>query len=142
MMRVVIDANVYVSALISAKGVPALVVNRWLEGQFDVLVSQPIISEILRVTAYERLQRYKRLRESRLEFVTLLSEQAIWVEPNETVDVVSEDETDNRYVECAVTGGAEYIVSGDPHLLNVSEYRGVRLVSPNDFIALMDSGMV
>ena len=142
-MRVVIDANIYVSALISPKGAPAaLVVNRWLEGHFDVLVSQPIINEILRVTAYEKLQRYTRLRESRLEFVTLLSEQAIWVEPNERLDVVSDDETDNRYIECAVSGGAQYIVSGDSHLLGVGEFRGIRLISPNDFIALMDSGMM
>ena len=141
-MRVVIDANIYVSALISPKGAPALVVNRWLEGHFDVLVSQPIINEILRVTAYEKLQRYTRLRESRLEFVTLLSEQAIWVEPNEKLDVVSDDETDNRYVECAVSGDAQYIISGDPHLLGVGEYQNIRCISPNDFIALMDSGMM
>lgn len=141
-MRVVIDANIYVSALISPKGAPALVINRWLEGHFDVLVSQPIINEILRVTAYEKLQRYKRLRESRLEFATLLSEQAVWAEPNEKLDVVSEDETDNRYIECAASGNARYIVSGDPHLLDVGEYRGIRLISPNEFIALMDSGML
>ena len=141
-MRVVVDANIYISALISASGAPALVVNRWLEGDFDVLVSQPIVEEILRVTAYKRLQKYKRLRESRLEFVALLAEQAIWVEPNETVDVVSDDESDNRYIECAVSGNARYIVSGDPHLLDVGEYRGIRLISPSDFIALMDSGMM
>ena len=141
-MRVVVDANVYISALISASGAPASVVNRWLEGYFDVLVSQPIVEEILRVTAYKRLQKYKRLRESRLEFVTLLSEQAIWVEPKETVDVVSDDESDNRYIECAVSGNARYIVSGDPHLLDVGEYRGIRLISPSDFIALMDSGVM
>lgn len=141
-MRVVVDANIYISALISANGAPALVVNRWLEGHFDVLVSQPIIEEILRVMAYPRLQKYKRLRESRLEFVTLLSEQAIWIEPTENLDVVSEDEDDNRYVECAVSGGAQYIISGDPHLLGVGEFRGIRLISPNDFIALMDSGML
>jgi hypothetical protein len=141
-MRVVIDANVYVSALISPRGAPAGVVNRWLEGQFDVLISQPIIDEILRVTAYMRLQKYRRLRESRLEFVALLAEQAIWVEPDETLDVVSDDETDNRYVECAVVGDAGYLVSGDPHLLDVGEYRGIRFLSPNDFMVLMDSGML
>lgn len=56
--------------------------------------------------------------------------------------MVTDDETDNRYVECAVTGGAQYIVSGDPHLLGVGEFRGIRLIPPNDFIALMDSGIL
>lgn len=141
-MRVVIDANIFVSALISPKGTPALVVSRWLEGGFDLLVSQPIVSEILRVTAYEKLQKYKRLRDNRLKLVTLLSEQAIWSEPSETLNVIADDETDNRYIECAVSGDGRYIVSGDLHLLGVGEYRGIRIVSPNDFIALMDGGML
>lgn len=138
-MRVVLDSNVFVSALISAKGAPASIIERWLDGDFDVLVSQAIIEEILRVTAYEKLQTYARLRETRLEFVTLVSEQAIWVEPSETLDVVVDDESDNRYVECAVAGGAQYIVSGDSHLLDVGDYRGIRCVSPAEFVALMES---
>lgn len=88
------------------------------------------------------MQRYRHLREFRLEFVTLLSEQAIWVEPNERLDVVSEDETDNHYVECAVSGKARYIVSGDPHLLGVGEYQGIKCISPNDFIALIYDGVL
>lgn len=141
-MRVVIDANVYISALISAKGTPALLIDRWLKGSFDVLISRAIIEEILRVSAYEKLQKYKRLRDARLEFVTLLSEQAIWVEPTETVDAVAEDEADNRYVECAVAGNAHYIISGDAHLLNIAEYQGIRLISPGDFVILMESEML
>lgn len=138
-MRVVIDANVYISSLISSKGTPAIVVDRWLEGRFEVLISQAIIDEILRVTAYERLQKYRQVRDARLEFVTLLSEQALWVEPTESINVVPEDETDNRYIECAVSGNARYIVSGDSHLLNLGEYRGIQLVAPSEFLALMDS---
>jgi putative PIN family toxin of toxin-antitoxin system len=56
-MRVVLDANIYISSLISSKGNPATIINRWLSGGFDVLVSQPIVDEILRVTGYERLQK-------------------------------------------------------------------------------------
>jgi hypothetical protein len=71
-------------------------IYRWLEGHFDVVLPQAIIDEILRVTACEKSQKYQRLRETRLEFVTLLSEQAIWAEPDETQDVAPEDGTDNR----------------------------------------------
>ena len=146
-MRVVIDANVYVSALISSRGAPARIVDRWLSGEFDVLISKPILDEIVRVTAYEKLQKYARLHENREEFVKLLSEQAILVEPGETLTVVEVDEADyppdnreyNRYVECAVAGDAQYLVSGDPHLLDVGEYRGIRFVSPATFDALLES---
>lgn len=138
-MRVVIDANVYVSALISSSGAPARIVKHWLQGKFDVLISQAIVDEILRVTGYEKLQKYARLRENRREFVQLLVDQAIWVEPTETPGVVEEDESDNRCAECAVAGNAQYLVSGDPHLLNVGEYQGIRFISPAIFETLLES---
>ena len=63
-MRVVLDANIFVSALISRQGTPAITVDRWLAGEFDVLVSRPIIDEILCVTGYERIWiKYARVRE-------------------------------------------------------------------------------
>lgn len=76
-MRIGIDANVYVSALISPRGAPAQIFARWINDRFDVLISPAIVDEPLRVTAYEKLQEYARLRENRQEFVQLLSEQAI-----------------------------------------------------------------
>jgi uncharacterized protein len=141
-MRVVLDANIFVSALISDKGNPAKIINRWLAGAFDVLVSQPIIDEILKVTGYERIQnKYAKVRENRLEFVALVEENGIWAEPSETIDIVSADESDNRYIECAVTGNAQYIVSGDQHLLDIGDYQGIIIVTPAMFITLLDSDL-
>lgn len=141
MIRVVLDANIYISALISSQGHPAAIINRWLAGEFEVLLSQPIVDEILRVTAYERLQRkYQKIRENRLEFVELIAEQGIWVEPTETVAVVTADESDNRYLECAVAGRARYVVTGDEHLLHVGEYQGITVLSPIAFVTLLETG--
>ncbi len=141
-MRVVLDANIYISALISNKGNPAKIINKWLAGQFDVLISQPIVDEILRVTNYKRIQKkYAKVRENRLEFVELVIEQGIWEKPSGTLTVVSADESDNRYVECAVAGNAQYIVSGDEHLLDVGEYQGIIIVTPATFLTLLDAGM-
>lgn len=140
-MRIVLDTNIYVSNLISDKGNPAKIVRWWLEGEFDVLVSQPIIDEILRVTGYERIQKkYVRVRENRLEFAVLISEQAVWIEPKEKLDVVVSDESDNRYIECAVAGNAQYIITGDDHLLDLREYEDIRIVTPATFVALQETG--
>ena len=137
-MRVALDANIYVSSLISSRGNPANIINRWLAGEFDVLLSQPIIDEILRVTGYERLQKkYQKLRENRLEFVELISEQGIWIEPKEQLAVVVDDESDNRYLECAVAGGATYVVTGDNHLLQLENFQGINIVTPATFVALL-----
>jgi putative PIN family toxin of toxin-antitoxin system len=139
-MRIVLDTNIYISNLISDKGNPAKIVRWWLEGKFDVLVSQPIIDEILRVTGYERIQKkYAKVRKNRLEFAALISEQAEWIEPGETLNIVV-DESDNRYIECAVAGNAQYIVTGDEHLLARGEYQGIEILTPAAFVALRETG--
>lgn len=141
-MRVVFDANVFISALISSRGAPAKLLDAWLEGRFEMLISHAIVEEIARVMAYEHLQKYRRLREFRLEFVTLLSKQAILVEPAATISVVREDETDNRYIECAIAGDAKYIISGDAHLQAIGQYQGIQLLSPVEFLAQLESDML
>lgn len=138
-MRVVLDANIYISALISSQGNPASIVNRWLAGEFDVLLSQPIVDEILRVTGYRRLQsKYKEIRENRLEFVDLISEQGIWTKPTKLLNVVVADESDNRYLECAIAGGATYVVTGDEHLLDIGNYQGISIITPAAFATLLE----
>jgi uncharacterized protein len=142
-MRVVLDANIYVSALVSDKGNPAKIINRWLDGTYEVLVSQAIIDEILRVTGYERIQRkYARVQENRLEFVALLMEQAIWTDPESKISAITADESDNRYLECAVAGRAAYVVSGDEHLLALSHYHGIEILTPTAFVMLLETGKI
>lgn len=138
-MRVVLDANIYISSLISSQGNPASIVNRWLAGEFDVLLSQPIVDEILRVTGYRRLQsKYREIREYRLEFVDLISEQGIWTKPTKLLNVVVADESDNRYLECAIAGGATYVVTGDEHLLDIGNYQGISIITPAAFVTLLE----
>lgn len=141
-MRVVLDSNIYLSALISEKGNPFKIIQRWQEKEFDVLVSQPIINEILRVTAYERIQKkYPRVKERRIEFVELVSKDGIWTTQVDKLDVVTADESDNRYIECAVAGNAEYIVTGDQHLLVVGGFQGIVITTPTVFLTLLDSDL-
>ncbi|MCA9948912.1 MAG: putative toxin-antitoxin system toxin component, PIN family [Anaerolineales bacterium] len=141
-MRVVLDANIYISALISSKGNPATIIDTWLAGKFDILISQPIVDEVLRVTGYPRLQRkYKKIRAYRIEFVELISKQGIWIEPKETLAVVTQDESDNRYLECAVTGGATYIVTGDDHLLDIFGHQGISVITPAAFVTLLNTDL-
>jgi len=66
-----------------------------------------------------------------------LSAFAEHVEPKQRIDVVKQDPTDNRILECAAASGSEYLVSGDKHLLKVGQYRGVKIVTPADFIEVM-----
>ena len=140
-MQVVFDANIYVSALISAHGNPAKLLQKWKDSEIEVVVTHAIIDEVYRVTGYARLQnKYARIRENREELVADLRKIAILVEPTQTLSIVQQDETDNRYIECAVESGANYIITGDPHLLDVGEYQGIKILNPATFLALLDAG--
>jgi putative PIN family toxin of toxin-antitoxin system len=142
-MRVVLDANIYFSALISDKGNPAAIINSWLSGEFDILISQPILDELLRVTSYKRIQnKYRKVKETRLEFAELIAKQGTWIEPVKTLSAVTRDKSDNVYLECAVEGEAQYIVSGDEHLLELGEYQGIIVLSPASFVILLQTNQI
>jgi len=137
-MRVVVDANVFISALISPKGAPAKIVSYWREEKFDVVVSRAILQELGRVLHYPRLQERYHLPEEHIQrFLRLLGRQAIGVAPPETLAVIQRDPTDNRYLECAIAGNASVIVTGDQHLLGLGEYEGVQILTPAGFLALL-----
>lgn len=141
-MRVVLDANIYISSLISTLGNPKMITNKWENGDFEVLITEEIIDEVARVIRYPHVtKRHKKGEEKIKAYLQLLSTQAKLVEVNEKLEVIKEDKTDNRYLECAVAGKADYIVSGDNHLLRIGEFMGIIILSPAAFVALLDAGI-
>jgi uncharacterized protein len=59
------------------------------------------------------------------------------VRPTQRIDVVKEEPTDNRIVECAAASGSEYLVSGDKHLLKLEQYRGIKIIPPADLVEIV-----
>ncbi len=140
-MRVVLDANVFVSALISREGAPAEVLARWQDGAFDVVVSPAILAELERVLHYPRLQQKYNLPDRDMQrFIQLLRRFAVVVSLVEELDVVKQDAADNRYLECALAGGASVIVTGDRHLLDLQHYETIEILSPAGFLAFQELG--
>jgi putative PIN family toxin of toxin-antitoxin system len=139
MLKVVLDANVYVSAVLSRSGNPQEILQQWRAGAFEIVVSQDTLTELSRVLRYPKIVKLHRWTEAEIdEFLKLLSEEAVLVTPQTKLDVVKADESDNRYLECAVAGEAGYLVTGDKrHLLPLKEYQGIRIVSPATFIAIL-----
>jgi hypothetical protein len=137
-MRVVLDANIYVSALINAKGNPSRIILAWERGEFDVLISEAILDEIGRVLRFPRIVKRHRQEENSIQrFLRLLENEALLVEPDQALNVIKVDESDNRYLECALEGKAQYVVSGDNHLLDIGEYRGILILAPVVFVAIL-----
>ncbi|MBF0607056.1 MAG: putative toxin-antitoxin system toxin component, PIN family [Candidatus Magnetobacterium sp. LHC-1] len=138
MLKVLLDANIFVSALIKPYSNPSMILNMVREGRVRLLLSGTIIYEVRRVLSYARIRRIHRFTDEQIdEFVKDLSEFAIITPGNIKVDVIKDDPADNKYIECAIEGQADYIVSGDRHLTNLKHFQGINIVDPAMFIRLL-----
>jgi uncharacterized protein len=134
-MRVVLDTNVLVSALLMDASLPAQLLTQWRQGRFTLLTATPQLDELTRVTRYPKLRaRLKPALAGRL--VNDLREIAVLVEPLPPVEV-SPDPYDDYLLSIASGGAADYLVTGDkPHLLALGRHAGTNIVSVRDFMAL------
>ena len=128
-MKVVFDTNIYVSALTFRGGRGEQALRRILEGRDSLVLSKPILDELLRILA----TKFSREREELARVAVYLAELAQMVDPPERFDVLS-DEPDNRILECAIAGGVDAIVTGDRAVLKLGDFRGVKIVSLREYL--------
>ena len=134
-MKIVIDANLFASALIEPESNPGRILDLVKQNQVELILSPAIIREIKRILLYPRLQKYhhKTVQEIDAYFEDVLMFAWI-VEGEKTVDIIKDDPSDNRYLACAYEGEADYIVSGDHHLLDLETYQGIAIIKANTFL--------
>lgn len=136
MIRVVLDTNVVVSAAISTDGNPALIFEMLIMEDIKNYTTQEIIDEIKEVLQRPRITKRVSLVEQEFILSTFekFSEKIV---SGIKFEEINDDPDDNKFLECAVSVSANYIVSGDGHLLNLKEFRGIKIVNPAEFIKLM-----
>lgn len=139
MVRAVLDANVLVSALIRPKGPPGQIVVRLLRDRSFTLVTSPaILTEVRRSLAYPRVRKHLIASDEDLDlWVAALGLVGEPVEGRLRIAAVAEDPEDDKYIAAALEGRAQFIVTGDAHLLALTTYEGVRMVTPRVFLALL-----
>lgn len=129
-MRVVFDTNILVSALVLPGGRAAEALARVVEGRDRLLLSKPILDELLGVLA----RKFSRDREELARVAVWLEELAEWVRPTRRVTAAA-DEPDNRILECASAGRADSIVTGDKALLQLKNFEGVHILTLREYLA-------
>ena len=107
----------------------AMAVLAAVEGRFDLAISKPIIHEVLGVLA----RKFARDAEELARVAVFLSELGEVVQPRKTLHVLR-DEPDNRILECALTAHAKMTVTSDRAMLDLGEYKGIRIVPPREFL--------
>jgi uncharacterized protein len=140
-MRVVLDTNVIVSRYLSPRGTPARILGKWEEERFILLVSQPILDEYGAVLRYDHLRRLHHLSDDEVEeIIARFRNFSEFIEVAGDLRVIPEDPDDDRFLECAVAGGADYIISGNiKHLGKLGNYQGIQILQPLQFLTLLDS---
>ena len=125
-----IDANLFASGLIKSDSNPGRILDLIKRNHVELILSPSVIREIKRILLYPRLQKYhqKTAQEIDAYFEDVL--MFAWlVEGEVNVDIIKDDPSDNKYLACAYEGEADYIVSGDHHLLDIETYQGIAIVN-------------
>jgi uncharacterized protein len=136
-MKVVVDTNVWISGLLW-KGAPSRLLRLAEHGHIDLWASESIVAEFERVLAYQRMQRQLQklqLSQSAVVSFALQLMQIAIVDVSLPEEGVSADPDDDMFLSCALSVGAAYLVSGDRHLLDLGVWRGIHIVTVNDFLA-------
>lgn len=135
MIRAVIDANQFVSALLKPASNSSALLGLAREGKLQLVMSPEIIEEIRAVLLYPRLvKRHRRTPEQIELFMNKMLKVAVITHGATELSIIKEDPSDNKYLECAVTGKAEVIISGDRHLTELKSFRAIRIMKPADFL--------
>jgi putative PIN family toxin of toxin-antitoxin system len=129
-MKVVIDTNVFVSSFFG--GNPRKIVDMWKQGKLTLCLSKEIVSEYTTVLDRIGLENQKELKEIFSLFARGI--HSVFSGKTPVLKVVIDDPDDDKFIECAVALKAEYIISGDKDLLEVSEYMGIKILNPREFL--------
>jgi len=135
MHNVVFDISVLVSALITRGKSKKL----WLKAvmkEFDLIASREILSEFIKVAGRARFRKYVKERDIK-DFLEAFNTTARFTSIKSRFKVVKQDPDDDIILRTAYDSGADYVVSGDEHLLALKEFRGIRIVTVSEMLELL-----
>jgi len=137
-IKAVLDTNVIVSGIISPKGAPRKILELAIDGKFKVLSSPSINKEVLMVLCRKSIYSKYNLTEEIINAISdFLYETTILTDETYNLQIIKEDPQDNIFINCAVEGKANYIVTGDKHLLSLKNYSKIEIVSPTRFLQIL-----
>ncbi|RJP53977.1 MAG: putative toxin-antitoxin system toxin component, PIN family [Anaerolineaceae bacterium] len=129
MKRVVLDTNIIISSALG--GALVLVLEKWDAGKFTVIVTTDLVSEY-----FEVLNRPKfGLKQATIDKITnYIYQFSEFVVPEEKIQFIVDDPKDDKFLEAAIAGKVDFIVSGDNHLLELKKFRSIPIISGREFL--------
>jgi len=138
MIRIVLDTNLFVSALLKPGSNADLIFHAVKDERVLLLLSDDICHEISRGLTYPKIRKRLKASDQEIEqFLQLFGMVAVITPGLLKLPPLEADPDDTKYLVCAVEGRADFIVSGDHHLTDLLSYRGIRIVNPADFMQIL-----
>ena len=126
------------SAALKPHSKPAQIIDLVKEGKIALVLSHAILEELSKVFRYPKIRKELRLSVSEIdETLAKIAAGAVLTPGNLKIKAVKDDPEDNRYLECAVEGQADYIISGDHHLTQLKFFQGIIIIDPAAFLELI-----
>lgn len=144
MIKAVVDTNILISALITKRlSSPSQVYNFIKSENFLLVTSSTILEELEDVISREEIVKLHQKTPKQIKEILKEIVETSYIVPGlVSVEVVKEDPDDDKFLAAAIEGRADYVVSGDKPLLNIKEYHGIKIVSPTDFINLLEKSVL
>jgi len=139
MIKVVLDSNQFVSGFITPKGNSSKIFDLIRRKKINMIISLPILSEVNRVLSYPNIQKIHKLTKTQLDQeINNLIKFAEFITPKFKINIIKDDPTDNKFLECAIKGKADYIISGDHHLIDLISFQGINIIDPALFLKIWE----
>lgn len=134
-MKVVLDTNIWLSAIFW-KGEASKIIELGADKKFEIIINQNILSGIAEVLNKEsKFQRFiEEIKQKIEDLIRTILSFCTLIDTKSKLDFVKTHQKDNIILEAALDGKADYIISYDNHLLNMIEFRGIRILKPDEFL--------
>ena len=130
--RFVLDNNILVSALLIKNSPPFQIIKK-IEAQGLILYSEPTLLELHRVLSRKKFNKYFTVEEKQ-EFILKLVEMSELIEIKESI-TICRDSKDDKFLELAISGNADFIITGDQDLLVLNPFRNIEVITANEFLS-------
>lgn len=129
-MKIILDTNVFISGIFFS-GPPSQILQAWQKKSFQIVLSEQILNEYQRVA--EELS-YKYPQVDIAPIIELVTIHGQLIDTKGINISICEDPDDDKFIECAIAGKCDIIVSGDKHLLKLTGYKGIKILRPREFV--------
>lgn len=136
MRRVVLDTNIIISSALG--GALVFVLEKWDEGKFTVVVTTDLVSEYFAVLNRPKFGLKQETIDRIIHYIYQFSE---FVVPEEQIRFIEDDPKDDKFLEAAIAGKVDFIVSGDNHLLALKEFRSIPILSGREFLERLEENV-